>query len=115
MKTRRFEGATKVHQVVLEHIEAWHQQLSKHHLCVCHYEVFDPPAHWGMRAAVTLRVMRQGMGEHGEEMWTDYVTIARAETGAIESAMLQLASRALLELEMAVSVSYTHLRAHETG
>lgn len=103
MKTRRFGVATKVHQVVLEDIEAWHQQLYEDHHCVCHYEVFDPPAHWGMRAAVTLRVMRQGMGKHGEEMWTDYVTIARTETGAIEAAMLQLASRALLELEMAVS------------
>src|SRR5678810_511011 len=103
MKTRRFGVATKVHQVVLEDIEAWHQQLYEDHHCVCHYEVFDPPAHWGMRAAVTLRVMRQGMGKHGEEMWTDYVTIARTETGAIESAMLQLASREKKKMEKNVS------------
>src|SRR5678809_851453 len=103
MKSRTLCLATKVHQVVLEDIEALHQQLYEDHHCICHYEVFDPPSHWGIRAAVTLRVIRQGMGKHGEEMWTDYVTIARTETGAIEAAMLQLASRALLELEMAVS------------
>jgi hypothetical protein len=102
MKTRRFGVATKVHQVVLEDIEAWHQQLYEELHCICHYDVFDPPAHWGIRSAVTLRVLRQGMGEHGKEMWTDYVVISRTETGAIEAAMLQLASKALLELQQEV-------------
>jgi hypothetical protein len=99
MKYKRYGVATKVHQVVLEDLEAWHQQLYERCHAVCRYEVFDPPSHWKMRPAVTLRVVVPGTGKAERELWCDYSIIGLTESGAIEAAMMRLASKALLELE----------------
>jgi hypothetical protein len=96
---RRFGVATKVHAVVLEDLEAWHQQLFEHHHAVCRYVVFDPPSHWGLRPSVMLSVLVTGVGKEEKELWADYATIKATECGAIESAMLKLVSKALLELD----------------
>jgi hypothetical protein len=96
---RRFGVATKVHAVVLEDLEAWHQQLWEEVHAHCCYEVYDPPAGWDIRPAVTLRVVRREVGKEQKVLWEDYATITRSESGAIEAAMLRLASKALLELQ----------------
>lgn len=96
---RRFGVATKVHAVVLEDLEAWHQQMFEHHHAVCRYVVFDPPSHWAMPPSVMLSVVVTGVGREERELWTGYQTIRATESGAIESAMLRLVSKALLELD----------------
>src|SRR6185369_11781135 len=100
--SRRFGVATKVHKVVLEDLEAWHQQVYEEMHATCRYEVYDPPSHWNVNAAVTLRVVVVGPGKAENELWSDYSVIKRTETGAIEAAMLRLVSRALLELQQEV-------------
>lgn len=99
MCARRFGVATKVNQVVLEDLEAWHQQLYEDHHAVVRYEVFDPPSHWGVRPAVRCRVVRAGVGKEERTLWEDYRTVVPTEMGCLEAAMLALVSKALLELE----------------
>lgn len=97
--SRRFGVATKVHQVVLEDLEAWHQQLDEEYRAHCLYTVKYPVAHFGIRPGVALEVYVVGVGRERRVLWDGYETISATETGAIEAAMLRLASKALLELQ----------------
>lgn len=96
--SRRFGVATKVHQVVLEDLEAWHEQLDEEFRAHCLYEVYCPAAHWQLRSAVSLEVYTVGIGREKTELWRGYETVSLTEQGAVEAAMLRLASKALLEL-----------------
>lgn len=94
--------ATKVHPVVLEDLEAWHEQMHDEMNAQCFYEVYDPPISWGVRPAVKLTVKVLKIGREAHDLWEGYEIISRTETGAIESAMLRLVSKALLELQREV-------------
>ena len=97
--SRRFGVATKVHQVVLEDLEAWHQQLDEEYRAHCLYTVKYPAAHWGVSPGVSLEVYTVGVGRERRPLWDGWERISATETGAIEAAMLRLASKALLELQ----------------
>lgn len=96
---RRFGVATKVHQVVLEDLEAWVQQLYEEFGGQCEWAVRYPPTWSSLRPCVRLSVFQERPKKDREELWQSYEVVSFTEQGAVEAAMLRLVSKALLELE----------------
>jgi len=100
--SRRFGVATKVHQVVLEDLEAWIQQLDEEVRGRCYFEVAMLPAWANLKPSVRLEVMQYGVGKEVHQLWEGYEVVSETEQGAVEAAMLRLASKALLEIQREV-------------
>jgi hypothetical protein len=97
MSRRRW--TEKQTQVVLADLEAWVQQLYEDHRVRIRGEVSLPTPQDGIRHGVCLEAYRVLPRGKQEVVHRDWVTIESTTSGAIEKALLQMASRLLLDLE----------------
>lgn len=86
-------------QVVIRDLEAWVQQLYEDHRVRLELAVSLPTPGDGIAPGVTLNAYRvKGDGKR-EAMHTDWQTVSDMQSGCIEKAALQMASKLLMALE----------------
>ena len=86
-------------QVVIRDLEAWVQQLYEDHGVRLELTVSLPAPSDGIRAGVTLEAYQVDQLGKRQHMHSDWVTVSDTQSGCIEKAALQMASKLLLELE----------------
>jgi len=85
--------------VVIRDLEAWVQQLYEDHRVRLELTVSLPTPGDGIKAGVTLQAYRVNALGHRDAMHSDWCTINDLQSGCIEHAALQMASKLLLSLE----------------